>query len=297
VLIGRASTVDARRIFGTLDALRRQRGAHAYEVIVADRCDDEDSRRIERDYPEARLIRRPARTPLPALRAAALERARGRYVAVTEDHCVPAPDWLQALASAFRAAPPGTVAVGGCVENGVAGTALDRATFLCEYGAFVAPVAEGATTVLPGMNVAYDRAALLEIGPEPLARGFWELTAHPLLLEAGRTFFSSNAVRLLHCKKFSFGQFVHQRYLYSRHFAGQRFDQGQVVRKAIACAGSALLPAILIARLLRTLAAKRRLRADVATALPILVAFMLVWAWGEMVGYARGPGDALARIE
>ena len=297
VLIGRVSTEDTGRIFETLEALRGQHGAQTYEVIIADRRDDELSHRIERDYPEATLIRRPPGTSLPALRAAALERAAGRYVAVTEDHCVPAPDWLEALAGAFRAAPPGTAAVGGCVENGACDTPLDWATFLCEYSGFLSPVAEGPTAALPGMNIAYERAALRDIDRALLDGGFWETTVHPALLRSGRTLYSSNGIRLAHCKKFSFGLFVRQRYLYSRYFAGRRFAPRQRARRAAALAASPVLPLVLLFRVLRHLRAKRRLGGELVSCLPYLVPFLAVWAWGEMAGYALGPGDALARIE
>jgi hypothetical protein len=297
VLIGRVSTEDGGRILETLESLRRQEGGHPCEVIVADRRDDEVSRRIERDYPEVALIRCPPQTPLPELRAAALDRAAGRYVVVTEDHCVPAADWLDGMARAFRAAPAGTAAVGGCVENGVRDTPLDWATFLCEYSGFLAPVAEGETAVLPGMNVAYERRVLQDLDRSLLTQGFWETTVHPVLRQAGRTLFSTNGAKLLHCKRFSFGLFVRQRFLYSRYYAGLRFARGQRVRRAIAFAAAPLLPPILLYRVIRQTRAKGRPRSELLPALPLLAVFVFVWAWGEMVGYALGAGNALARIE
>ena len=172
VLIGLASTEDRGRILETLAAMRNQKGAHTCEIIIGDRRNDEISRRIEASYPEATLVPCAPRTGLPELRTAALDRAKGKYIIVTEDHCVPPDDWLDSMARAFRAAPPGTVAVGGCVENGVRDTALDRATFLCEYSSFLAPVGEGVTVALPGMNVAYDRSVFQNLDRALLTGGF-----------------------------------------------------------------------------------------------------------------------------
>ena len=49
--------------------------------------------------------------------------------------------------------------------------------------------------------------------------------------------------------------------------------------------------------MVRQVRAKRRLQGELLSALPYLGLFVIVWAIGEMVGYLRGTGDALAKIE
>src|SRR5262249_10156581 len=156
-------------------------------------------------YPEAQLFSCPADMSLPELRTLALDRARGEYVVVTEDHCVPEKGWLAGMIKAFEAAPNETVAVGGVVENGICETALDWATFLCEYSGFMGPVRSGPVPAgsVPGMNVVYRRLALADIDRAVLTRGFWETTVHPLLAEKGLSFYLSDGIKLLHKKKFS----------------------------------------------------------------------------------------------
>ena len=290
-------TEDRERIRETLDSLRSQVGGHGCEVILADRRNDALSHSLQAAYPGITVIPCPSRTPLPELRAIALEHATGDYAVVTEDHCVPPRDWLENIASAFGRAPPGTAAVGGCVENGVAGSAFDWATFLCEYSAFVAPVTEGDTQVLPGMNIAYDRAALQRFDRARLASGFWETTIHPELLKAGRTLYSANAIKIVHSKKFSLRLFASQRFLYSRYHAALRFEHEPQIKRLLAVAATPLLPPLLLFRMYRQVAAKKRLRAQFLSALPALAVFVIIWAAGEMVGYALGAGDALSRIE
>jgi hypothetical protein len=218
-------------------------------------------------------------------------------VVVTEDHCIAPPGWLASFARAFSEAPPGTVAVGGPVENGVADTALDHATFLCEYSAFLAPVREGDSESLPGMNVAYVRAALARLDRGDLVAAFWESTAHPALARAGGRLLATNRARIKHAKKFRAGFFVGQRFLYSRHYAGTRFGPSQLLHRAIAFAASTILPALLLVRIVRNVLAKPRPRRELLLALPWLALFVVVWAAGEMTGYALGPGDSLRRIE
>jgi len=297
ILIGLVSTEDGERIFEVLDSLRNQQGTSTYEVIIADRRQNEVSRRLDEDYPEVNRFDCPANTSLPELRTKALDAAKGVYIIVTEDHCVPSDNWLANIAQAFQDAPDGIAAVGGCVENGVCDTALDWATFLCEYSYFLEPIEEGETTVLAGMNVAYRQSILVEIDRKLLTRGFWETTVHPVLIEKGFKLYSSNRIKLYHSKKFSLALFLRQRFIYSRYYAGSRFQKRQWVKRVLMFAGTLALPVLLIFRHRQQVRIKGRLVAESKRAIPYLMLFYIVWALGEMAGYLLGSGESLDRIE
>jgi hypothetical protein len=296
VIAGRVSTEDHDRILETLEALRHQEGRPSYEVLLVDRLGDSISEQIEKDYPEVQLIRCEKQVDLPTMRTIALKQSVGRFVAVTEDHCVPANDWLQNLLRVFHENQTASV-VGGCVINGVDDSGLDWATFLCEYSAFMPPVVEGPTDNVPGMNVAYRRSVFDSIPEEILTRGFWETTLHPRLLSEGNTFISANSVRMYHCKKFSLGLFLRQRFIYSRYFAGIRFKKGEFGRRLIASAACVVLPPLLLFRFLRSIRKRNHLGKTIFRATPYLLIFYFVWAFGEVIGYLFGPADALRRIE
>lgn len=291
VLIGLVSTEDGDRILETLAALKA--APEECEIVLADRRQDEVSRSIAERYPDVRLVSCARETTLPEMRTIALDASSGGIVAVTEDHCVPGEGWIAEILKAFET--PGTVAVGGNVDNGVRDTGFDWATFLCEYSFFYPPVQEGVCETLPGMNVAYRRDALLSVPRDRLNAGFWETTVHPLLLAQGK-FVSRNAIRMHHCKKFSLGLFVRQRYVYSRYYAGIRFGKADIARRLAASILSLALPPLLLWRMFAA-ASRKRLRAEFARAFPALSLFVLVWAAGEMVGYLAGSGRALVEIE
>lgn len=295
VVLGRVSTEDGDRVLETIAAFTD--GTRCpFEIVVADRLQDGVSATIAERFPAVRLVPCPATMSLPEMRTVAFEASRGRLVAVTEDHCVPAPGWLDLAWRSFASAPPDLVAIGGSVVNGVTDTGFDWATFLCEYSYFSPPVAEGATDVLPGMNVVYRRSALLSVPRSALVEGFWETTVHPRLLAAGGRFLSLNALRMYHSKKFSAGLFLSQRFLYSRYYAGIRFPRHALAKRLGATAASGLLPPLLLWRMIGSTRAKG-LGREFFRALPGLSAMVVVWAVGEGVGYLTGPSDALARIE
>ena len=118
VIAGRVSTEDSDRIIETLEALRNQEGRPNYEVLLVDRLGDSISEQIKNNYPNVKLIRCEPQVDLPTMRTIALKQSVGQVVAVTEDHCVPATDWLKNLRNIFDENQSASV-VGGCVINGV----------------------------------------------------------------------------------------------------------------------------------------------------------------------------------
>ena len=296
ILIGRVSTEDGERIIETLESLRNQDAPLTREVIVVDRLDDAVSKVIGARFPEVKLLPCGRNASLPEMRAQALAASCGKLILVTEDHCVPPLSWLRDFKAAHDAHADASV-IAGCVENGVTARALDWATYLCEYAAFAPPIDEGAGAALAGMNVLYKRAVLEACAPETLTRGFWETTVHPLLAQQGAQLLATNRIRILHCKKFSFGLFAAQRFAYSRYYAGIRFPREQRLVRWIAALATPVLPALLTFRLVRAARRKASIASPTLRAVPYLFVFFVIWALGETVGYLAGPGESLRAIE
>jgi len=296
VVLGRVSTEDTDRVIETIQALDPAVSGETCEIVIADRLQDELTGRIRRDYPHVRIIDCPAGMTLTEMRTLAFEASNAPIVAVTEDHCVPAPGWAATLKKAFDEGGPELVAVGGSVVNGVTDSGLDWATYLCEYSFFSPPVAQGQSDILPGMNVAYRRNALEAVPRGLLVSGFWETTVHPLLLRNGGRFLSLNELVMFHKKRFSWGLFASQRFIYSRYFAGLRFGDAALPKRAAASLASLALPPVLLMRAVKA-ARSKGLGKEMLRASPYLLALYCVWAVGESVGALKGPGNALAMIE
>lgn len=292
VVIGRVSTEDGDRILETLQSLST---SHC-EVVIADRIQDGVSERIRNEYPDAILVPCDPMMSLPEMRTLAYERTSGQIVAVTEDHCVPCPSWIEIIQDVFFENGSDLVAVGGCVTNGVTARGYDWATFLSEYSFFAPPVAEGPFDILPGMNIAYRRTALEKISRNLLLKGFWETTVHQPLLDNGGKFLSLNRMRMDHRKHFSVKLSTTQRFLYSQYYSGVRFQDEpwwKRIAGAVACLG---LPPILFIRAFKSVSEKG-LTSEFAKATPGLFLLMVVWALGESYGAVAGPGQALEKIE
>lgn len=276
-----------------LDALAAQEGGLAVEVVVADCTDPATAAAIAQRHPEVRVLHYDEQQTIPFLRSAGVAAASARYVAITEDHCVPRADWCRNLVDGLRRT--GWAAIGGGVENGRRARTVDWAVYFCEYHSLISPVAAGPATGVPGMNVAYDMERLGDLRGV-FGEALWENFLHDRIRAAGHEIGLDPHVVVDHCKDFTVGMFTRERFHYSRAFAGKRVE-GEPWSKRLAWAGATiLLPPLLVSRIARAVFTRKRHRAWFVRALPLVVFFSTVWAIGEFVGYVGGPGDSLVRV-
>lgn len=275
---------------GCLDALARQRGV-TVEAIVVDRLGEPVLRAVRREFPAVRLVAAPSGTPIPTMRRLGIAVASAPIVGVIEDHVQVPTDWAARMLEAQRA---GADVVGGAVENGATGRLAYWSAFLCEYGQSLAPAA-GPVDRLPGNNVTY-RRHLLERFSDRLAEDRWENHLHHALAAAGVVLLSRPDIVVSHCLHITVGQYVQQRYYYSRSFAGQRAAGAGALRRLALGLGAAALPPVLLWRIVRAVWRSRRYRLQLLVSLPLIAGYVVVWAAGEVVGAWFGPGDALSKV-
>lgn len=275
-----------------LEALTAQRGAIPAEIIVADCTGASTVAAIKERFAQVRVLAFDEPKSVPWLRAAGIRAARGRLVAVTEDHCVPRPDWFERIVEVH--ARTGWAAVGGGVENDQ-DRLVDWAVFFCEYHQHMSPVPQGPSDFIPGMNVAYDMDALAPL-EELFEEGLWENFLHDKLRAAGHVLGMDPSIVVGHRKHFTVRMFLAERFHYSRSFAGMRVAGAPLRRRLAWAAGSLLLPGLLVLRLTRNVIRRRQFVRQYVMALPLVVLFSLMWSVGELVGYLSGPGDSILKV-
>jgi len=149
---------------------------------------------------------------------------------------------------------------------------------------------------LPGNNIAYKRPHLLRHA-DVLLQGQWESWINDRLRADGVPIASTNAMVVHHIKPFRLGSFLVQRFHFARSYAGmRRVDQSPARRLAYGL-GSLALPALLTARVARTVLRKRRHLGRFVLVSPLVALFLTVGAVGEMIGYLFGPGASLEKVE
>jgi hypothetical protein len=276
-----------------LDALAAQQGDLDVEVIVPDCTGAAVRDAIAARFPRVRVLPFDGQRSVPFLRAAGVAAATARYVAVTEDHCVPRADWCAQLVRGLERT--GWAAIGGGVENGRRVRTVDWAVYFCEYHTLINPVPAGPATGIPGMNVAYDTERMGELralfADEP-----WENVLHDRIRAAGYEIGLDPAIVVEHCKDFTVPMFLRERFHYSRAFAGNRVEGARWSTRAAWAAATFLLPFLLVARITAAVFGRKRHRGWLVRALPLILLFSVMWSIGECAGYLTGPGDSLVRV-
>lgn len=288
-----ASIVGPPFIDDCLASVFALKNAPSFEVIVVDCRGPENVARLTLRFPEARFIQLTQRETVPELRRIGVEQARGRIVAIIEEHCLAADNWLATLSSAFA---PDYVAVGGPVDFCTDGRLRDWTTYFIEYNSYLPPWTDGDTFNVGGANVAYRRETLLS-NLTLLNDGYWEATLHPKLLAEGKKFRSVSGMVVYHRGPFDYFYYLRQRYLFSRAFSGARRRTLSAAQRAAYLLAAPAILVLLLSRIASRVFAKRCYPNKFLLSLPLLIPAMTSYVAGEWMGYAFGPGRALIAVE
>jgi hypothetical protein len=276
----------------TLACLDEERSDVDLEVLVVDRLGEPLRSDVSRRFPWAQLIEVDPHTSIPAMRHVAFERAKGRSVAVIEDHVLVPRGWATALLSAQTLETP---VIGGSVDNAATDSVVDWAAFICEYSHCYPPLQAGVVDWVTGNNVVYT-AELLHRFRDVTASGGWENRLHDAVRSEGIPLVCRPEIVVGHKMHYSAADYLSQRYIYARSYAGARL-QGASPMKRLAYAGATIaLPPLLLYRIAGRVFAKGRYRWHLARSLPLLALFVVAWAAGEMAGYLVGAGDSLSKV-
>ena len=287
------ASVNGRSVLEpTLDAIDALPERDRIEVIVVETVGGATRECLQSRSRAVRVIDS-ERLPIPRLRYQGVLQARGRLVAILEDHARVDPGWAEGLLAMHD--EPWWGAVGGPVENGKNGL-MNWAVYFCEYAPYMGPMVEGESSDLPGNNIAYKRPHLLRHA-RVLDEGKWESWINDLLRADGVPIASTNSMVVRHIKTFRFSYFLSQRFHFARSYAGMRRADQSWAKRVFYGVGSLALPVLLTLRVVKTVVAKKRHLGRFLLVSPIVALFLTVGAFGEMVGYLIGSGKSLDHVE
>lgn len=289
-----ASKVELHFLEQCLGSLEREVAEAGAETLVVAAGPAERAERIQTACPWVRVLHQPGPATVPQLRRLGVMAAQGDLVGIIEEHCVAEPGWIHEAQAAHAKGDYG--AVGGPVLDKGYDRRCDWAVYFCEYSGFLPPFPDAEYAHLNGANIAYRRALLVEHA-DLLEKGFWEATLHPVLLAKGVRFRAAPQMRVRRCGPFPFAYYLRQRYLFSRAFAGARRELLGSARRIAYLAAAPVVPLLLGVRMARRVAHDGRLKREFLRTLPWIAVALAVYAAGEWVGYAAGPGRALLEVE
>lgn len=274
-----------------LRALAAERRLTPLEVLVPERCGATVRDPLAAAFPWVRILPVTTETTIPMMRALAFDAARGPSVAVIEDHVQVRSGWAQSLLSARD----GSAIIGGGVANAATGRLVDRAAFLCEYSHLLPPLEAGEVSWVTGNNTLYDRALLERLRAATHA-GHWENHLHDTARAEGTSLISHPEIVVDHKKHYTVGEYLSQRYLYARSYAGARVAGASPVRRLAWGLAALALPPVLLWRIVSRCLDKNVPRRQLWQSVPLLALFVCGWGAGEVIGAWFGAGRSLERV-
>jgi hypothetical protein len=232
---------------------------------------------------------------LSAARVAGIRAARAPVVALTEDHCFPAPTWAEALIRAHRG--PWS-AVGPAIGLANPGRHISWASYLIQYGPWVQPLAGGLAADLPGHNSSYKRDVLLSLGDELDELFTFDAKLHEELRRRGHRLYLERSAVSYHVFITRLAPFLKEHFHIGRAFAATRAGSWPAGKRWFYAAASPALPLLRGARIVRRMREGGWLGDLLPRVLPALGLGLAASAAGEAIGYARGIGrSAVATLD
>lgn len=277
-----------------LDALGEQARKLGAEILVP-HDDSLEVATVRSRHPAVTFVHSPGRRTPAELRARATLRSRAPLVAFLEDHCLPAPDWCQAV---LRSHEREHAAVGGPVEKGFPpgrsdDSALNWAVYFTDYSRYMLPMPEGPAQSLTDCNVSYKRAALDAVA-EAWTVELHENVVNGLLRQRQETLWFDPNMAVLEQRDLTLGQALRDRWSFGRLFGSTRAAGASLPRRLAYGAAALLMPPVLVVRVARTLTARGKHHGPFLRCLPHLFLVTGAWMAGESLGYVSGrSGRAL----
>lgn len=276
--------VDATHLANCLTALAQQSTSARYEVIVPADSKLGDISALQVEHTDARFIKLDGNLTYAQLRAAGARNANGRLLAVTEDHCLPDPDWVDNIVNEHNGQH---LAIGGTVTKDAPDKTLNWAVYFLDYLRYSPPAEGHETHELTDLNVSYKMDALQKIA------GVWqdefhEPSVHAALEAMGGTLWLSPNVRVHQRRNLTLGHALWDRYAFGRLFGSTRVASVGMGKRLVYAAMSPALPALLVIRLFGHIKRKNIHKKEFLRALPAIILLGSAWAWGEMIGYLTG---------
>src|ERR1017187_5462729 len=234
-----------------LAALTQQSGSASVEILVPFLPSVKGIAGLRQQYPDVRFLEASdlrtytgeggSREHHDELRARGLAAARGRIVALTEDHGIPARDWCARVMEGHEKT---VAALSGAIENAV-DRPLNWAVYFCDFLRYQNPLPQGESTNASDANVSYKREALESVRP------IWREIFHETLVHAalrsrgGKLVFAPEVVFYQHRQGLRLGAAMKERFVWGRSYAGTRARLAGTPRRVFWAVFTPLLPGLL----------------------------------------------------
>ncbi len=277
-----ASVQSAGWVAGCIEAIGASCVGIDVQIVVVEAGNDVETRRVVATTPGATLISLEKDALTPRLWSEGIAVSTGNVIALTTAQFRVSREWAT---SAIRSLETGASAVGGPLTLSSAASSLDAAVFFLRYSAFIDGTSDGDVKDIAGDNAAYRRDCIPDQSWDR-ASGFWELDVNRAILNEGGSIVWNGNMSAQFQTSYPLQPLLQHRFEHGRLFGQSRVHRGE--RAAAIALKAPLVPALLMGRIAKRVAARRDYRIRFAAALPLIFVLATAWAAGEAKGAIEG---------
>lgn len=234
-------------------------------------------------FPTVHWLSVSAETTIPKMRTYAILQSCGEIVALLEDDCIVPDGWVL---NVMRAHAGTDQIIGGAIVPGNYHRLLDWAVYFCEYGRFM-PLFSGSQNALPGNHVTYQKTILSAFKS---GEGFYEVFFHDAWQRSGGKLIADPKLAVTNINRWSLRHVTNIPFHHGRAFSGMRSANFSPWRKGLYTILSLALPIVKAGRLATVILNRKQYQTQFFFSLPWIMIFLSSWSFGELLGYAAGPG-------
>jgi len=215
------------------------------------------------------------------LRAKGVQAAKGKVVALIEDHCEAMPNWANAMQSAINSQ---YCIAGGPVVNSAKSGVYSWALYWSEYASMMPPLPQHNLSYLSAVNSAYHKKALNDC-KSIWEEGFYDNEVHDALIKNGAKYCPVKEAGVATNLPFTFKRALVHLYTGGKRYGNYRGGSNWSIKRILRLFATFLVPSVLLFRVYK-LVRKRQpnLTFTLIKSSPILYLLLCSWSLGEFTG-------------
>ena len=242
------------------------------------------------DFFALKIVELPDMNSVGSANAAGVRVATAEVVALCEDHSFPESGWAEALTKAHQ---NDYAAVGPVIKNANPKTLVSWADLLVAYSPWLDSMPSGENDHLPGHNSSYKKEVLLSYGSELEKMMASESVLHWDLRRKGYRLYLEATAKTAHTNFSLFSSWIKSKFHSGRVFGSARVFGWPNWKRLVFTAASPLIPIVRFWKIVSLPAGSRQIVGGFLKVIPVLIAGLSFSAFGEMAGYAFGPGNSI----
>lgn len=278
----------------SLTSLLNQECDEPFEVIVVDSSRDGTAELVAQTFPSVKLVTSAERKYCGAARNIGVSKARGEIFAFTDADCIAPRFWVSNIIQAHMSECP---VIGGAVGNGNPESYVGWAYYFSTLTQWMPGTPRGMMRDIPTTALTVKRWAFEIYGPFLDVNFSSDTSFNWKVIKDGQALLFEPSIMVFHINPARLRTYLKREVVRGMHFAVIRAEAEEfsLLRRIAFAAICPALPFLLYWRAARRVVEFRNYLIQFVLTSPLTFLGLVLWSFGEMIGYLRESSVEMER--